>query len=475
MTYPRNAASPPPFVVGQVVQISDGAVQTAGVAARVKTGAGSWVASSGSLNVDATSGFWDYAPTQAETNADTFSVVIYKTGCIGDGRTVPTSASASAGYVGTDQSKIANPTAIVNLTNTTIKAVTDGVTVSDKTGFSLASNGLAQVTAWTVAITGNITGNVTGSVGSISGVTFPSNFASLSIDANGKVLLQPTQTGVTIPIVTVVQELGSGALAANDLYTPIAQNVWNQLTTATWLANSFGKTVLVSGSTNRVIKVTGSGSGHVAADIHESQANSIHETAFDTSALSARVLATDAVGEIADGVWDEATSGHTTAGTTGKALIDSGAAGNPWTTDLATGYSGTQAGNILNEIKTASDLIDNIGINVYPVSASTPERVNGTTITVYKDEQTNVTISTTATLTGLTLRFVAENRAGEDVLVVENAGFAARTATSATLQIPSTLTDEIAVYNWTLRDITTGNSVLARGVLSVQAAASKDA
>ncbi|MFH1973796.1 MAG: hypothetical protein ABIK13_04315 [Patescibacteria group bacterium] len=33
---------------------------------------------------------------------------------------------------------------------------------------------------------------------------------------------------------------------------------------------------------------------------------------------------------IADSVWDEPTADHVTAGTTGKALIDAGAAGNPW-------------------------------------------------------------------------------------------------------------------------------------------------
>jgi hypothetical protein len=75
---------------------------------------------------------------------------------------------------------------------------------------------------------------------------------------------------------------------------------------------------------------------------------------------------------VADGVWDEATSGHTTAGTTGKALIDSGAAGNPWSTDLATGYSGTQAGNILNNVKSQADLIQSGGtVNVTtPVTAT---------------------------------------------------------------------------------------------------------
>lgn len=37
-----------------------------------------------------------------------------------------------------------------------------------KTGYALASNGLASVTAWTVDVTGNITGNLSGSVGSVT-------------------------------------------------------------------------------------------------------------------------------------------------------------------------------------------------------------------------------------------------------------------------------------------------------------------
>jgi hypothetical protein len=38
-----------------------------------------------------------------------------------------------------------------------------------------------------VDVRGNLTGNLSGSVGSISGVTFPTNFGALSIDANGNV------------------------------------------------------------------------------------------------------------------------------------------------------------------------------------------------------------------------------------------------------------------------------------------------
>ncbi|MFN9371502.1 MAG: hypothetical protein ACK6D3_06425, partial [Planctomycetaceae bacterium] len=42
--------------------------------------------------------------------------------------------------------------------------------------------------------------------------------------------------------------------------------------------------------------------------------------AMASSVLTAAALATDAVGEIADGVWDEAYSGHTTAGSFGKLM-----------------------------------------------------------------------------------------------------------------------------------------------------------
>ena len=46
-------------------------------------------------------------------------------------------------------------------------------------------------------------------------------------------------------------------------------------------------------------------------------------------------LSNDDVERLADAVWDEATAGHSTAGTTGKALTDAGAAGNPWSANLA--------------------------------------------------------------------------------------------------------------------------------------------
>ena len=119
--------------------------------------------------------------------------------------------------------------------------------------------------------------------------------------------------------------------------------------------------------------VINAGNGHVAVTVHAIQAGAYTSAAFSANWFTAAGLAADAVTEVVNGVWNEPTSGHTTAGTTGKALIDSGAAGNPWSTDLSTGYSGTQAGNILNNVKSQTDLIQAGGT----VNVSTPVTASG--------------------------------------------------------------------------------------------------
>jgi hypothetical protein len=58
-------------------------------------------------------------------------------------------------------------------------------------------------------------------------------------------------------------------------------------------------------------------------------ANVLTATAINADAITAAKVAADVGAEIADAVWDEATSGHATAGSTGKALTDAGAAGSP--------------------------------------------------------------------------------------------------------------------------------------------------
>jgi hypothetical protein len=150
-------------------------------------------------------GLWSYTLTQAETNHDSFGYRFGHASGVSVGGTILT----------VDYPRNAIPNAAAGSadglsTHTAADVWAAGTrTLTAGTNIQLPSNGLANVTAWTVAITGNITGNlsgsvgsvtgavgsvtgnvggnVTGSVGSISGVTFPSNFASLSINSSGHV------------------------------------------------------------------------------------------------------------------------------------------------------------------------------------------------------------------------------------------------------------------------------------------------
>jgi len=318
-------------------------------------------------------------------------------------------------------------------------------------------------------------------------VTFPANFSNLDITIGGG-----------------IAQLGPNALAQNDLYTPIAQANWNALTTATWATNSFGKQILIGASTQRTVAVTGS--HHVAAVLHDAEPNSIPEDAFVDGALSARVIATDAIDSDAMAASANTEIANAVAATQALSRLDSmiesdgagqfrfdtialemapaggGGGGTDWTANERTAIrailgvptSGTTPTDpttgILDTIRDS--LPGNQTINVYPVSASTPERVAGTTITYYRNEIRSVSVVTDFTLTNLTLSFTIEDAEGTDLLTIAN-GSITRSNQTFTVSIGTDVTASVGNKRWALRDITGGtNSVIARGVFSVQEAAS---
>lgn len=59
--------------------------------------------------------------------------------------------------------------------------------------------------------------------------------------------------------------------------------------------------------------------------------------------------------KMVDRVWDELTSGHTTVGSTGKAVADAASAGDPWATALPGAYVGDQAGSLVARQVTSVD------------------------------------------------------------------------------------------------------------------------
>ncbi len=229
--YPRNAASPERVSIGPVVQISDGAVQTAGVTVRVLPFGGSEANGAGTVAYS-TDGVVLYTPTQAETNYTSFVLIAKKTGCIPASVTVVTSESTVSGrvYVATNGDKTGYT-----------------ATVSDKTGFSLlAGTGLGA------------------------------------------------QSG-SVALVTKVEELGANALTANSAVDAIPTAVWNALLASYTTANTFGARVIRSANSNNTVQITGGGSNHIFAVLHDAEPNSIPEDAFVDGALSARVIATDAI------------------------------------------------------------------------------------------------------------------------------------------------------------------------------------
>lgn len=355
---------------------------------------------------------------------------------------LPTATGAISAFAG----------AISTFAGGAVASVTGAVgSVTGNVGGSVLGN----VSGSVGSVSGNVGGNVVGSVGSISGVSFPSNFASLGINASGHVsrvtLVDTTTTN------TDMRGTDGAALATN------------------WTATRAGYLdgVLIAANYNqRTVSVTGS--NHVAADIHELQPAVINNTHFDVGAIDASAIATDAITSSKLAA-DSITS--TQLATTAVTEIKDAIATITPIADLATMITNDGTANARYTVSALQNGPSGEGgstINVYPVSASTPERVAGTTLTFYKNENRSVSVVTDFTLTSLTLQFVVEDAEGNDILTIAD-GSISRSSQTFTVTIGTTVTGTITNYKWSLRDITTGNSVLARGVLSVQDAAAADA
>lgn len=307
--YPKNAASPPAIAVGAIYLLADGTQVTSGASVRVKTGTGSWGAGGGTLSCDSTSGTWEYTPTQGETNAASFMVAVYKAACTQATITVVTTASDTPGYGGLDWGLVRQASTAVSLSATTISTSQQVASVSGNVNGSVASV-VGNVGG---NVVGNVNGSVasvTGNVGGITGVTFPSTVASPTniTAATGIVLAATTHTGARIPNVTLVDTTTTNtdmrgtdnALLASSYTPPLnasgtAGAVWNALLSSYTVAGSFGQRVMTVDSTSAGNGAKVTPNGHVAAVVHDAEPDSIPEDAFISGALSARVIATDAI------------------------------------------------------------------------------------------------------------------------------------------------------------------------------------
>jgi hypothetical protein len=192
--------------------------------------------------------------------------------------------------IGTPVVSLAADIAAAKGDSAAIKVKTDflpSVTAGAAGGLFIAGTNAA--TTVTTAFSTTFTGNLTGSVGSVTGAV----------------------GSVTGSVGSVTGAVGSVTGTIGGLTAAALKDFFDTDTTTTYASS-------VAGS--------------VVKEIVDNAAGS----ALTTSA-------------IADAVWDEATAGHGTAGTTGKALTDASSAGDPWATALPGAYASGTAGKILGD------------------------------------------------------------------------------------------------------------------------------
>ena len=232
--------------------------------------------------------------------------------------------------------------------------------ITSATGVTLApTTGLGNQTA-------NITGNLSGSVGSVTGAvgSVTARVTANTDQWNGTAVTSATVRADLINVAGVAVSTSTAQIGVNVVNA--GGTAWGSgaITAGSIATGAFTNAKFASGA----IKVSGDEFGNSLVITNLATASQI--PANFTSALfaSAGVFSTGALvnapsgsgasaASIADAVWDEAISGHLTAGTTGAALNAAGGSGDPWSTTLPASYVAGQAGYILDQIVDKTNLI----------------------------------------------------------------------------------------------------------------------
>ena len=496
--YRKNTATQ--YIYFGLVNATSGAALTGATVTAYRALDGNAQASATGTTTELGNGQYRLNLSQADTNANNGSYLFTATNAIPVEKTVvftaadPTDATAFGisrldAAITSRMATFTLPTNFSSLAITAGGAVTAG-TVSDKTGYSLSQAFPTNFASMAITAGGSVTaGTVSDKSGYSLTQAFPSNFSSLAITAGtGAVTVNGDTFGNTLVITNLATQTSVDTLAGYVDTEVAAIKAKTDLIPA-----DIGSVLVAANVNQRTVAVTGS--NHIAADVHEFQPGVITAADFAAGAIDSNALAADAATEVAnavaatqalsrlDSMIESDGSGQFRFDTIALSMAPAGGGGGggtDWTSDERTAIrsilgvptSGTTPTDpSVGILDTIRDTVGSIGLNVYPVSASTPERVNGTTLTFYLDESRSVSIATDFTLTSMTLEFVVEDSRGNDVYTVANASIT-KSSQTATIPITSTVTSSLGQYNWSLRDITTGNSVIARGVLSVQNAAS---
>lgn len=198
----------------------------------------------------------------------------------------------------------------------------------------------------------------------VQGVSPPANWNAMSIDGSGRVLLQPTQAGVTIPTVTTLTNAPADTAGTTTLLTRIPGTVQPQT------GDSYARLGTPNGASIDADILTRLASGNVTVGGYAS--------GFDPATLILGATASS---------WN-------TTGTIGNKINSSGGAGSdPWATVLPGSYAAGTAGYILgtgvnlnlNQALNTSNTGDTVGGGLLAGRAYGFGKylLSGTTLTLY--------------------------------------------------------------------------------------------
>lgn len=352
----------------------------AGIAASALNGKGDWNVGKTGYSLTATTGLGNQT---ANITGNLSGSVGSVTGAVGS---VTGSVGSVTGAVGSVTGNVGGSVASVTGAVGSVTSNVNAVLVNGAHGGAAATLTLGGAGGLTATHTGNTTGSVgsvTGAVGSVTGAvgsvtgsvgSVIGNVGGNVVGSVGSVVGHTPQTG------DAFARLGApaGASVSADVAAVKSQTAAIEVDTAD--IQSRLPAALVSG---RIDASVGAMAANVmtaaaaAADLTTELQSGLATAAAlataqgDITAILADTAAMPTAAGIADAVWDEAISGHLTAGSTGAAVNAAGSAGDPWATPLPGAYGAGTAGKIIGDnIDAAISSISGGGLDAAGVRAA---------------------------------------------------------------------------------------------------------
>ena len=360
---------------------------------------------------------------------------------------IPNAAAGASGGLPTaiDGSGRVDVGKINSVATTSVTAV--GANIGSSQALTFDANNLLKVDVedWKGAVAAAMTGDAYARLGVPAGASVSADIAAVKTDVDA--LPSATTTAGAVWDVTMASHLTSGTTGAALNAAGAAGDPWSTTLPGAYGAGTAG--YIIGHNIDAQVSTRLATSGYTAPDNSDiatvlsdltsgtltiyGQVGAIKAKTDNLPASPAATSDIPSAATVAGAVWDVTLSSHLTAGTTGHALNASGSAGDPWSTALPGSYGAGTAGYVLGhnldalvssraapgdamtltsgERTSVADTLLDRNMATGADSSSSSVRtvrsalrtnrnkvvISGTTLTVYKEDDT--TVAYTATLT----------------------------------------------------------------------------